>query len=218
MFVDLTGTLLHQALQPTIARTQVPGRVRARARAAGWPDARVTDLSLTYEPVWELEGPRGRRVAVAARPGLERGFALVELPSGERIFVEPDVCEREDAWLEPELAPESAAEVAARALERPVAASSIRLIHRPVYRVRARMDGEERAFRVDAATGDMLDADWPVRPTYRHRNQTWTATALMVAISALLPLPWSILGASAAALGTVLWRPAGTARDPGRTP
>lgn len=212
-FVDLTGTLLHQALRPVVPRVQVPGRVRSRAREAGWPEAEMTGISLIYEPVWELEGARRHRVQVAARPGPEGRFAVVDLPAGERVFVEPDLHERRGDWLEPELAPEAAAEVAARSLGRPVAAASIRLLHRPVYQVRATIAGGERQVRVDAVTGELLNADWPARPTYRNRNRAWLAVGLMVAAAAAFPLPWSIPAVLVPGLVVAFWRP-GAAASP----
>jgi LSD1 subclass zinc finger protein len=188
-FVDLTGALLHQVLEPTVGRGRVPGLVRARALEAGWPDATLTDLDLVYEPVWEIESPDGRRLRIAARPGPQGRFARVELPGGERAFVEPGVRDASAEWIEPELAPESVAEAAARATGRPVAVKTLRLIHHPIFVGRIRVAGDQREFRADAVSGELLEVDWPVRATHRSRNRAWAASALMVAAVALLPLP-----------------------------
>jgi hypothetical protein len=167
----------------------VPGLAKARALEAGWADAVVSDLKLVYEPTWEVESPDGRRLQISARPGPEGRFAQISLPGGERAFVEPEARDRSAEWLEPELAPESIAEVAARATGRPVAVKTIRLIHRPLYVGRVNIAGEPREFHVDAVSGEFYDIDWPVEATYRSRDRALLATAIMVLIATVLPLP-----------------------------
>jgi ribosomal protein S27AE len=210
-FVDLNGALLHQVLKPTIGRARVPGLVRARALEAGWPDATLTDLDLVYEPVWEIESPDGRRLAIAARPGPQGRFAAVELPGAERGFIEPSERGGAAGWLEPELAPESAAEVAARVIGRPVAVKTLRLVHHPVFVGTVRVGREERTFRVDAVSGRALDLDWPARATYRSRGRARLATAAMIVLATATPAPAATaLVVLIGALGALtLWR-----RDP----
>ena len=202
----------HEMLRPTVTRARVPGRIQARAREAGWSDARVERLELVYEPVWELEGAHGTRVHVGARPDTHGRFPILEVPGGERARVETS--EREErgvTWLGPELAPESAPEVAARALERPVASTGVRLLHRPVYHTNVTVAGERRVVLVDAVTGDVLDADWPARPSFTGRNRAWAALAAMTLSAFVLPLPWSaaaVLALGIGALTVVRARPA----------
>ena len=202
-FVDLTGAILHQAIRPSIGRARVPGLVKARAREAGWGDARVTSLDLIYEPVWELECTDGRRVPISARAGYEGRFNLVELPGGERILTRD--ADGAAEWLPPELAPESVPEVAARTIDRPVMVKRLRLVHRPVYTGRVSFAGGEREFLLDGASGRVVDIDWPVQASFRKRNTIWL-TALAVAAAALaLPLPVAGVAALAiAAVGAVL--------------
>lgn len=188
-FVDLTGALLTQVIRTSVGRGRVPGLVRARAREAGWADVTIADIDLVYEPVWELESESGARLRIGARPGPQGRFEEVNLPGGERALVKPGEREGADEWIEPELAPDSLAEVAARLTDRPVSIKTIRLVHRPIYSGRIRIDGQARSFRIDAVGGDVLNVDWPVRSTYRRRNQLLMATVAMVAIAALLPLP-----------------------------
>ncbi len=191
-FVDLSGALLHQVIRIAIPRARVPGLVKARAREAGWGDALVAALSLSYEPVWEIESPDGRRLSVSACPGPEGRFELVRMPGGQRAFVEPGTPRPGGEWIEPELAPESLAEVAARATGRPIAIKTIRLIHRPIYTGKVRIAGATRVFRLDGLSGE-LDVDWPVETTYRRRNFAWLITAAMVAAATFLPLPVAAL-------------------------
>ena len=132
-FVDLTGAILTQVIKVTVGRARVPGLVQARAREAGWTEPKISGLSLVYEPVWEIEGADGKRIRVGAVPGAGGRFESVELPGGERAFVQPGEREGADTWIDPELAPESVAEVAARVTGRPVSVKVIRLVHRPVY-------------------------------------------------------------------------------------
>ena len=200
-FIDLTGAILTQVIKVTIGRARVPGLLRARAREGGWTDAHVTDLSLTYEPVWELEGADGQRTRIGARPGPQGRFERVELPGGERGFVEPGEREGADSWIEPELAPESAAEVAARVTGRPVSVKVIRLAHRPIYAGRVEVAGEAKEFRVDAVSGDVLGVDWPREAGFSRRNQAWLATAAMVLAAALLPSPAAIAAVLAVGAG-----------------
>ncbi len=188
-FVDLSGAILHQVIQASVGRARVPGLLRARALAAGWPEATIADLDLVYEPVWEMESPDGRRLQVSARPGPQGRFAEVKLPGGERAFVEPGARDAAAEWLEPELAPESVPEVAARVTGRPLAVKTIRLIHHPLYRGKVQVAGSRHEFQLDAVTGELTDVDWPEQSTHRRRNQAWVATALMVVAAALLPLP-----------------------------
>lgn len=203
-FVDLAGAIRHEMLRPTVSRARVPGQIRARAHAAGWPDAQVEGLELVYEPVWELEGAHGARVHVGARPDAHGRFPILEVPGGERALVEASARqERGVEWLEPELAPESAPEVAARALERPVAAAGVRLLHRPVYHVKIQVAGQDRAVRVDAVTGDLLDVDWPARPSFTGRNRAWTALGAMILSAFILPLPWSAAAVLALGIGAL---------------
>jgi hypothetical protein len=196
-FVDLSGALLHQVIKASVSRSRVSGLVKARAREAGWRDAIVTSLKLSYEPVWEIESPDGGRLCVSARPGQEGRFAQVRLPGGERAFVEPGARDSSADWIEPEVAPESVAEVAARATGRPIAVKTIRLVHRPIYTGQARVNGAAQHFELDALSGELSDVDWPVEATHKRRNAAWLATAVMVAAAALLPLP-------VAALATVI--------------
>jgi len=191
-FVDLSGALLHQVIRIAVPRARVPGLVKARAREAGWADAVVAALTLTYEPVWEIESPDGRRLCISARPGPEGRFTLVRMPGGERAFVEPDAPRSAGEWLEPELAPESLAEVAARATGRPIAIKTVRLIHHPIYTGKVRVAGKTLEFRLDALSGE-VDVDWPVETTYRRRNLAWLITAAMVAAATFLPLPLAAL-------------------------
>ena len=188
-FVDLCGALLHQIIKPTVGRTRVPGLIKARSLEAGWPDAIITDIALTYQPVWEVESPDGRRLQISARPSPGGRFDQVALPGGERAFVEPEARDSSAEWLEPELAPESVAEVAARVTGRPVAVKTTRLVHHPIYTGQVLIAGESRDFKLDAASGELLDLDWPVHATYRNRNLAWFATAAMIAAATVLPLP-----------------------------
>lgn len=187
-FVDLTGAILHQAFRAAVPRSRVPRLVSAAALEAGWVDATIGGFELVYEPVWEIEGPDEQRLRIGARPGGESGrFALVELPGGERAFVDS----QEGAggeWIEPELAPESVPEVAARATGRPVMVRGLRLIHRPVYRGEVILAGERRGFTVDAVSGELLERDWPQRVTRERRNRFWLATAAMIVAGAILPI------------------------------
>jgi DNA-directed RNA polymerase subunit RPC12/RpoP len=192
-FVDLRGAILHQILRHTVARSRVPGLIKASAREAGWAEVTITDLDLFYEPIWEIESPDGRRLRISARPGPQGRFAHVQLPGGERAFVEAGQRDSSAEWKEPELAPESVAEVAARATGRPVAVKTLRLVHRPMYEGALRIGQEKHEVQVDAVTGELIDVDWPARPSYRFRNQAWRATAIMVLAAALLPLPLAAL-------------------------
>ncbi len=203
-FVDLSGALLHQVIKPAIARTRVPGLVRARARDAGWPRISIAALNLVYEPVWELESEDGGRVRVGARPDPNGRFPLIKLPGGERAFVDTPSRGGDAEWLEPELAPESAAQVAARAAGRPIRATVTRLVHRPIYVGVIRVGGKSQDIRVDAVSGELMNVSWPVRPTFRRRDHAWSATALMVAAAALLPLKWAAL--AVLALGAIASR------------
>ncbi len=207
-FVDLSGALLHQIIKPTVGRSRVPGLIKARALEAGWPDAAITDMKLTYEPVWEVESPDGRRIQVSARPGPEGRFTQVRLPGGERGFVEGATRDASAEWIEPELAPESVAEVAARTTGQPVAAKTLRLVHRPTYTGQVLIAGASRDFQVDAVGGELLDLDWPVQATYRNRNRAWVATAAMIAVATLLPLPVAAVAVIAIAglASRALWR------------
>ena len=212
-FVDLTGAILTQVIKVSIGRARVPGLIDARAREAGWTDVHVAELALTYEPVWELESTDGSRIRIGARPGPNGRFEPVDLPGGERGFVEPGGREGADTWLEPELAPESLAEVAARVTGRPISVKVTRLVHHPVYSGEIRVEDESKSFRVDAVSGEVFDIDWPARPSYSRRNQAWWATAAMVLAAASLPLPVAapvVLGIGAVTAWNIA-RPAGKA-------
>ncbi len=217
-FVDLTGVLLHQVLRVAVSRARVPGLIKARALEAGRREARVTRLELIYEPVWELESPDGRRVCISARPGPEGRFNRTELPGGERALADTAAHGDDAEWFEPQLAPESLAEVAARATGRPVVIKTIRLLHRPIYRVRTRVADDELDLQLDALSGELLDAEWPAEVSYRSRNRAWLATGAMVAVAALLPAPLAVL--AVVVLGGItaraLWR-SGAATLPGAT-
>ncbi len=203
-FVDLSGAILHQVIRAAIGHARVAGLVRARALEAGWADAKLSQLDLAYEPVWEVESPDGRRLSISARPGPEGRFGEVKLPGGERAFVEPGTQEAAAEWLEPELAPESVPEVAARVTGRPVAVKTIRLVHHPVYRGQLQIGTSRYDFDLDAVSGKLTGVDWPIAATYRRRNQAWAATAAMVAAATLLPLPLAAL--AVAALGGLIAR------------
>ena len=149
-FVDLNGALLYQVIKPTVGRPRVQRLVQAAAHDAGWTGIRIDDLELTYEPVWELELANGSRLRIGARPGPEGRFGPVELPGGERAFVQPSQRDRSAAWSEPELAPESVAEVAARATGRPVSLKTIRLVHHPIFSGHTTIEGSRYDFRLDA--------------------------------------------------------------------
>ncbi|MGD8699352.1 MAG: hypothetical protein PVJ43_08685 [Gemmatimonadales bacterium] len=207
-FVDLSGALLHQVVKATIGRSRVPALVKARALEAGWPAVTVTDLDLVYEPVWEVESLDGRRLRIGARPGPEGRFSQANLPGGERAFIDDQGWDQAAEWIDPELAPESLPEVAARVTGRPVAVKTVRLLHHPVYAGQVRLADASYSFRVDAVGGQLIDADWPVHSAFTYRNRAWLATAAMVAVAALLPLPVAVVlvvaigGLSA----RVLWR------------
>ena len=202
-FVDLSGALLHQVIRPSVGRSRVPGLLQAEAIEAGWTDAEMTRLTLTYEPVWEIESPDGRRVSISARPGPEGRFNQVRLPGGERAFVDRSQRERSADWIEPELAPDSVAEVVARATGRPVAVKTVRLVHHPIYSGTIRVGNETHDFQLDAVSGEMADVDWPVRPSFRFRNQAWRATAIMVIAAAMLPLHYAAAAVLAVGAYTV---------------
>jgi hypothetical protein len=207
-FVDLSGALLHQIIKPTVGRSRIPGLIKARSLEAGWPDATITDLDLTYQPVWEVESPDGRRLQISARPSPSGRFERVALPGGERAFVEPEARDSSAEWLEPELAPESVPEVAARVTGRPTAVKTTRLVHHPVYTGQVLIAGESRDFNVDAASGELLDLDWPVHSTYRNRNLARLATVVMIAAATVLPFPAAaVVVIVIAGLGSqILWR------------
>jgi hypothetical protein len=212
-FVDLTGAILHEVIRPTVGRARVPGLIKARAAEAGWRDVSLASLQLTYEPVWELEGTDGRRVAVSARAGLEGRFNLVTLPGGERIFVDEKASGSVE-MLEPELAPESVPEVAARESDRPTIPKRLRLIHRPVYSGQVRIAGRTTEFQLDGATGELFDIDWPVETSYRKRNIVWGASAAMVILATLLPL--ALAAAAVVAIGAGAITTVRRGRDPTR--
>jgi hypothetical protein len=207
-FVDLSGALLHQVIKPIIGRSRVPGLIKARSLEAGWPDATITDLELTYQPAWEVESPDGRRLQISARPSPGGRFDQVALPGGERAFVEPDERDSSAEWLEPELAPESVPEVAARVTGRPTAVKTTRLVHHPVYTGQVLIAGDSRDFNLDAASGALLDLDWPVHSTYRNRNLAWVATVAMVVAATVLPFPpAAVIVIAIGGLGSqILWR------------
>ncbi len=213
-FVDLNGALLYQVIKPTVGRPRVQRLVQAAAHDAGWTGIRIDGLELTYEPVWELELANGSRLRIGARPGPEGRFGPVELPGGERAFVQPSQRDRSAAWSEPELAPESVAEVAARATGRPVSLKTIRLVHHPIFSGHTTIEGSRYDFRLDAVSGLLLNTEWPVRPTYSARTQAWTATLLMALAAAILPLAWSPLVVLAVGAYTIrsLTRRSATAR------
>jgi hypothetical protein len=192
-FVDLSGVILYQVVRPSVARSRIPGLLKAAALDAGWPDAAIIRLELTYEPVWEIESPDGRRLCISARPGPHGRFEHAQLPGGERGFVDPGERDKSADWIEPELAPDSVAEVAARTTGRPVAVKTIRLVHHPVYHGQVKTGEETHDFALDAVTGEVRDVDWPVQPSFRFRNQAWLATAIMILAAALLPLQWATL-------------------------
>jgi len=207
-FVDLSGVLLHQIIKPTVGRSRVPGLIKARSLEAGWSDATITHIELTYQPVWEVESPDGRRLQISARPSASGRFDHVALPGGERASLEPEARDSSAEWLEPELAPESVAEVAARVTGQPVAVRTTRLVHHPVYVGEVLIAGESRDFHVDAASGELLDLDWPVHATYQNRNLAWLATAAMITAAVLLPLPAAaVVVIAIGGLGArMLWR------------
>lgn len=186
-FVDLTGAILHQAFRAVVPRSRVQRLVGAAALEAGWLDATTGGFELVYEPVWEIEAPDGQRLRVGARPSEKGRFALVELPGGERAFVDSEQGAGGE-WIEPELAPESVPEVAARVTGRPVMVRSLRLIHRPVYRGEVILAGERRGFTLDAVSGELLERDWPQHATRERRNRFWLATAAMIVAGAMLPI------------------------------
>ncbi|UCC74057.1 MAG: hypothetical protein JSV86_05720 [Gemmatimonadota bacterium] len=190
-FVDLSGALLHQVIRKTVRASRVPGLLKARACEAGHSDAVVTGLKLFNEPIWEIESPDGRRMCISARPGPEGRFASVRLPGGERAFVEPEQRDGAAEWEEPELAPESLPEVAARATGRPVGVKTIRLIHRPIYKGTIRVSGKPSEFQLDGVSGELIDVDWPVQPSYTRRNKAWWGSAIMVLIAAALPIQFA---------------------------
>ncbi len=192
-FVDLSGAILYQVLRPSVSRSRLSGLLKAAALEAGWSDATILRLELSYEPVWEIESPDGRRLCISARPGPNGRFEQAHLPGGERGFIDRGDRDRSAEWVEPELAPESIAEVAARATGRPVAIKTIRLIHHPVYRGKVKIGDEAHDFSLDAVTGEVRDVEWPVEPSFRFRNQAWLATAIMIMAAALLPLKWAAL-------------------------
>lgn len=207
-FVDLNGALLHQAVKATIGRSRVPALVKARALEAGWPAVTLTDLNLVYEPVWEVESPDGRRLSIGARPGPEGRFSLATLPSGERAFIDPEGWDRGARWIDPVLAPESLPEVAARVTGRPVAVRTVRLLHHPIYVGEVGLADASYSFRLDAVSGQLIDAEWPVRSTFTYRNRAWLATAAMLTVAALLPLPPAavIVVAIGGTSARLLWR------------
>lgn len=207
-FVDLTGALLHQVVKATVGRSRVPGLIKARALEAGWPGVTIIDLDLVYEPVWEVESPDGRRLRIGARPGPEGRFSQVTLPGGERAFVDAEGWDQAAEWIDPELAPESLPEVAARVTGRPVAVKTVRLLHHPVYVGKVRLADATYAFRVDAVGGQLVDAEWPAHSTFTYRNRAWLATAAMVAVAALLPLPAAavLVVAIGGLAARILWR------------
>ncbi len=187
-FVDLNGAILYQVIRPTVARSRVPGLIKAAALDAGYPDAAIQRLDLVYEPVWEIESPDGRRLCISARPGPNGRFEIARLPGGERSFVDTSERERSADWIEPELAPESVAEVAARATGGPVAVKTMRLVHHPMFEGQVLLGETSHEFRLDATSGELYDVEWPARPSFRFRNQAWRATAIMLLAAALLPL------------------------------
>jgi hypothetical protein len=187
-FVDLTGALIHQVIRKSVRASRVPGLLKARAREAGYPNATIIRLKLVNEPIWEIESPDGQRLCISARPGPEGRFDQVRLPGGERAFVQPEERDRAAEWEEPELAPESLPEVAARATGRPLVVKTIRLIHRPIYKGLIRIGERTSTFQLDAVSGRLIDVDWPVRPRYSRRNKAWLASAIMIAVAALLPV------------------------------
>ncbi len=214
-FVDLSGAILYQVVRPSVARSRVPGLIKSAAMEAGWPNATITRLELTYEPVWELESPDGRRLCISARPGPQGRFEQTLLPGGERGFVDPGQRDRSAEWFEPELAPESVAEVAARATGRPVAVKTMRLVHHPLYQGEVRVGEETHDFAVDAVTGAMHDVDWPVEPSYRFRNQAWRATAIMILAAALLPLHYAAIAVVVVG-GYTIWEHSRQSTLPGK--
>lgn len=198
-FVDLSGALLYQVIKPTVGLPRARGLIETEARDAGWPEARPGDLKLTYEPVWELELADEKRLRISARPGPDGRIDLIDLPGGERDFLSPGRRERGADWLEPELAPESVAEVAARATGRPVGLKSTRLVHRPAFVGDVVIGGVRYGVRIDAVSGRLIDADWPLQPRYGARNHAWTATAIMAVTALVLPFPWSLAAVAAVA-------------------
>jgi uncharacterized protein (DUF697 family) len=197
-FVDLGGAILHQVIRAAVPRSRVTGLIQAAALQAGWARATVTRLELLFEPIWEIESPDGRRLRISARPGPQGRFEQVALPGGAREYVDRRQAEAAAQWIDPGLAPESVAEVAARVTGQPVAVKTLRLIHRPVYAGRVQVGQQIHPFRLDAASGELHDLDWPARPSFRIRNRAWLATAIMAAAAALLPLPWAALAVLAA--------------------
>ena len=196
-FVDLTGAVLYQVIKPSIGHSRAGRLIGSQARDAGWPDLRIADLELVYEPVWELELSEGRRLRIGARPASDGRFGVVDLPGGEREFIHPDRRDGSANWLEPELVPESLAEVAARAIGRPVSLQTVRLIHRPIYSGHCLLAGERYEVRLDAVSGELIAAEWPSQPTFGSRNMAWAATILMVLGAAIIPLPWSPIAVGA---------------------
>ena len=100
------------------------------------------------------------------------------------------------------------AEVAARVSGRPTAVKTTRLVHHPVYIGQVLIAGELRDFNLDAASGELLDLDWPVHSTYRNRNLAWVATAAMIFAATVLPFPAAaVVVIAIGGLGSqLLWR------------
>ena len=192
-FVDLSGALLYQVIKPMVGHPRAYRLLQAAAQDAGWSGVQIADLALIYEPVWELELSDGRRLRIGARPAPDGRFGLVDLPGGERGFVKQEKRDRAASWLEPELAPESLPEVGARLSGRPVRVHAIRLVHHPIFSGQATIQGVQYELRLDAVSGAVLAASWPVQPTYHARNQAWMATFIMILAAAAIPLPWSAL-------------------------
>ena len=44
---------------------------------------------------------------------------------------------------------------------------------------------------LDAVSGELIDVNWPVRPRYTRRNKAWLASAIMIAVAALLPVQFA---------------------------
>ena len=175
-------------------------------KAADIPEVVEDDGTKARILCGELWGQRGPVDGIAADPSyvdisvppntrrmipVETGrhaFAYVFAGSG-RFLGASDPYRAPAEWIDPELAPESLPEVAARVTGRPVAVKTVRLLHHPVYVGKVVLADATHALRVDGVGGQLIDADWPVRSAFTYRNRAWMATAAMVAVAAVLPLP-----------------------------
>ncbi|MEJ2581566.1 MAG: hypothetical protein P8127_08005 [Acidobacteriota bacterium] len=169
LVVDGSSTLIHEVMEPTVKRAQVPAHLKRFLGGTSTvadldQKAQLSEPELHYFPFWAftVAGKGGERVVLEpAAPSSLQGLQGIDLPAGDARAMDSDALDGVPL-VEPEVPLETAREwLTARHGE--VAVRQTVLYHLPMYSTPYSWQGKTYKAAVDGVSGKVFPANFPAK-------------------------------------------------------